>query len=195
MARVEIEEADLLNYRHIHGMVDTIMRQPELRKTFLETAKKANPRLAIPEVDAAAPVLAAVGGIQKRLTDFLAAQTERERKAEEDGRIRAFQSRWADQEQALLRGGWQAKGIEGVKKFAEENGISDLGIAADAFERRNPQPDPARSSGGGWGNLFGGGAVSTEDTFVKDMMNASGQDEGRLDREINATLADIRGAR
>ena len=195
MATVEIEEADLLNYRHIHGMVDTIMKQPELRKTFLETAKKANPRLAIPEVDAAAPVLAAVGGIEKRLTDFLAAQTERERKADEDGRIRAFQSRWADQEQALLRGGWQAKGIEGVKKFAEENGISDLGIAADAFERRNPQPDPAQSSGAGWGALFGGNTPSEGDTFVSDMMKSSGENEARLDREINATLADIRGVR
>lgn len=194
MARVEIEESDLLNLQHIHGMVDTIMKQPELRRTFLQTAKKANPKLTIPEVDAAAPVLEEVRGIESKLEKFLEAQAERDRKAEENARIVAFQNKWAEQEAGLRASGWRANGIEAVKKFAEDNGIADLSIAADAFERRNPQPEPAQSSGAGW-SLFGGGSSDKEDTFVADMMKSSGNDEGRLDREIRDALADVRSAR
>jgi hypothetical protein len=194
MARVEVEEADLLSLQHIHGTVDMIMKNPETRRTFLQAAKKANPKLTIPEVDAAAPVLEEVRGIESKLEKFLEAQAERDRKAAEDASIRAFQNKWAEQEAQLRAVGWRANGIEAVKKFAEDNGIADLSIAADAFERRNPQPEPAQSSGAGW-NLFGGGNADKEDTFVSDMMKSNGNDEGRLDREIRDALADIRSAR
>lgn len=206
MAKVEIEESDLLNMRHVAGVVEQVMAVPEARSQFLRLAKAANPRLSIPEVDAAAPVVAAVQASHKKMDEFMAAQNvaeaARQKKFDEfmeaqaaeraqnedDKRISAFQQTWADQEAELRREGWRQSGLEQVRQFAETNGIANLKIAADAFERRNPQPGPVESRPG-W-NLFTG--PTEEDTFVKDQMQAQGNDDSRLDREIAATLAEIR---
>lgn len=206
MARVEIEEADLLNLRHVASVTDTIMGDPESRRQFLQLAKARNPKLSIPEVDAAAPMLAQVKGIsdkfdkfateaaerdtarQQKMDEFLAAQEAARLQAEEDKRIASFQQTWTQQEDTLRKQGWRQSGLDQVKAFAETNGIADLTIAADAFERRNPQPGPVESRPG-W-NLFTG--PQEEDTFVPDQMKAQGNDDARLDREIAATLAEVR---
>lgn len=206
MPKIEIEEADLLNMRHVAGVVETIMGDSETRRQFLQLAKARNPKLSIPEVDAAAPVIAEVRGIngkmdkfieaqaaaeearQQKLDAFLAKQEEDRLKAEEDKKITAFQRSWTDQEAELRKEGWRTAGLEQVRQFAEANGIANLKIAADAFERRNPQPGPVESRPG-W-NLFTG--PTEDDTFVKDQMQAQGNDDSRLDREIAATLAEIR---
>jgi hypothetical protein len=189
MATKEIDESELLGMQHIAGVVDAVMKTPATRSQFLRLAKQAKPDLSIPEVDAAQPVIAAVQETNKRLNDFITAQAEKERKAEEDRQITNFQSRWAQDEADLRREGWRPTGIDQVKKFAEENGIANLRIAADAFERRNPQPGPVDSRAAGW-NLFTGPAE--EDTFVKDMMDTGGESETRLDKEIRDTLNEIR---
>ena len=188
MASREIEESDLLSLQHISSVVDAVMKQPATRAQFLRLAKTAKPELSIPEVDAAAPVIGAVNGLNKKMDDFIAAQAEKERKAEEQSHINALQSRWASAEENLRRAGWRQQGIDQVRQFAEANGIADLTIAADAFERRNPQPGPADSRVG-W-NLFTG--PEAEDTYVQDQMNAQGESDSRLDKEIRDTLAEIR---
>ena len=184
----EIEEADLLNLTHISNVVDQVMKTPETRGAFLQIAKKANPRLAIPEVDATAPFVGAIQGINKKLDDFITSQAEERRQAQQDAALRSFQTAWERDEADLRRDGWRDAGITQVKKFAEDNAIANLRIAADAFERRNPQPGPVDSRVG-W-NLFTG--PEAEDTFIKDQMNAQGNDDARLDAEIRATLAEVR---
>ena len=104
----------------------------------------------------------------KKMDEFLAAQEAARTTAEEEKRVTAFQQTWEQQESQLRREGWRDSGIEQVRKFAEDNGISSLRIAADAYERRNPQPGPVESRPG-W-NLFQ--QPETEDTFVKDQMAA-----------------------
>ena len=206
MAKVEIEESALLNLQHIHNVVGSVMSDAETRRQFLQLAKARNPKLSIPEVDAAAPVIAQVQGISTKMDEFIAAQAtaeaarqqavadlRAEREAEklaaaEEKRVAAFQKTWADQEADLRKQGWRDNGLTLVKQFAETHGIADLTIAADAFERRNPQPGPVESRPG-W-NLFQG--PREEDTFVKDQMAQQGNDESRLDREIAATLAEVR---
>lgn len=206
MAKVEIEETDLLNMRHVAGVVEQVMNVPEARSQFLRLAKQTNPKLSIPEVDAAAPLVAAIGASnkkmdefiesqkaseverQKQFDEFMAAQAEEKRLADEARQLAGFQQTWEQQEAKLRREGWRQSGLEQVKKFAEDNAIANLEIAADAFERRNPQPGPVQSRPG-W-NLFTG--PQAEDTFVQDQMKAQGADESRLDREIAATLAEIR---
>lgn len=206
MPKVEIEESDLLNMRHVAGVVEQVMAVPEARSQFLRLAKSANPRLSIPEVDAAAPVIAEVKAYGSKMDEFIEAQRQAEAartakmdeflanqeaaraQAEEDRRISAFQQTWDQQEAKLRREGWRPSGLEQVRKFAEENSIANLEIAADAFERRNPQPGPVESRPG-W-NMFNG--PQNEDTFVPDLMKAQGSDDSRLDREIAATLAEVR---
>src|ERR1700679_2268357 len=103
MATKEIDESELIGMQHIAGVVDAVMKTPATRSQFLRLAKQAKPDLSIPEVDAAAPVLAAVQDTNKRLNDFITAQAEKERKAEEDRQVSAFQSRWAQDEAELRR--------------------------------------------------------------------------------------------
>jgi len=193
MARVEIDEADLLQLQHVSGITHAVMQNPTLRQDFLRMAKTVKPDLSIPEVDAAAPVMNALDEVRKEFREYREEQTRREREAEETRRIQSFQNRWAEQEAQLRQSGWRAAGVEAVKKFAEENGIADLGIAADAYQLRNPQPEPASQSGAGW-SLFGDQG-SSEDTYVKDMMQSEGADEGRLDREIREALNSVRSVR
>lgn len=189
MAKAEIEESDLLNLQHISGVVDQVMKTPETRQAFLQLAKRANPKLPIPEVDAAAPVIAAVNGIREDLNKFRTEQAEKERLAQEQAAIAALNNKWASAEEQMRRAGWRQAGIDQVKQFAEQNGIADLGIAADAFERRNPQPAPADSRAAGW-NVFA--QDTQEDTYIKDQMAAMGESDARLDKEIRDTLAEIR---
>lgn len=206
MAKVEIEESDLLNMRHVANVVNSVMADAGSRREFLRLAKSRNPTLSIPEVDAAAPIIEEVNSVRKmqedfiesqravdadrakKMDEFLAAQEAARTAAEEEKRVTAFQQTWEQQESQLRREGWRDSGIEQVRKFAEDNGISNLRIAADAYERRNPQPGPVESRPG-W-NLFQ--QPETEDTFVKDQMEKQGEDDSRLDREIADTLAEVR---
>lgn len=189
MALKEIDESELLGMQHIAGVVDAVMKTPATRAQFLQLAKKAKPDLSIPEVDAAAPVYAAMQQTNKKIDDFIAAQAEERRKDAEDRQVAKFQERWTQDEADLRRDGWRQAGLDQVKKFAEDNGISSLRIAADAYERRNPQPGPVDPRAGGW-NLFTG--PQEEDTFVKDMMDTQGEGDSRLDKEIRDTLNEIR---
>lgn len=186
----EIDEGDLQALNHIKDVADAIMANPGTRTQFLRLAKAANPRLAIPEVDAAAPIINEVQQLGKRFDDYVTAREKADREAAENRAVEQFKARWASAEADLRQRGWMPTGIEEVKKFAEANGIADLTIAADAYERRNPQPTPMGSATS-W-NIFAD--QQAEDTFVPDMMKSKGDSDARLDQEIRATLAEIRSA-
>lgn len=193
MARIEIEEADYAALQGIHTSLKGMLNHPEARKMVLKAAKTANPAAVIPEIDAAEPVnkeLTEVRGLVQSLADSFASD---KRERDEAAVLSRFQTRWSEQEQTLRANGWRAAGIEQVRKFAEDNQISDLSIAADAWQARHPDPEPSAVGNSAW-NMFGGGAPDKEDTFVADMMKTGGDDERRLDREIADILKDVRTA-
>lgn len=193
MALREVEEADYNAARGVVTVVDQIMKNPEARKLILQARKIADPNVSIPEIDATTPVNASLTEVKGELASLRADLAERDRKATEEKTLRQFEEKWNGQAAVLRAKGWREAGIDQVKTFAEENGIADLSIAADAWEARNPAPAPSTSGGG----LFGmfGGQADDKDTFIEDMMKAGGNDDARLDREIAATLADVRSGR
>lgn len=193
MARVEVDEADLRALQGVNNVVNQMMGNPDARKLVLQARKTADPKVVIPELDAAAPVNAEIGELKTmfgKLNDRLDAEAAQR---EQDGKISAFQRKWNDQKDALRQAGWRAAGVEAVEKFAEENGILDLSIAADAWEKRNP-PAPPSPTRNGFGGLFGE-KIDEKDTYIEDLMKTGGDDDARVDREIAATLADIRANR
>ena len=195
MADRLIDESELNALNVVHGRVKQLLAHPEARKLFLKGVKTVDPNFAIPELDAAVPVEAAVSDVRGEIAALRADLAERDRKAVEDAQIRAFQNKWADQEASLRGQGWRTEGIAAVRNFAEENGIHDLSIAADAWEKRNPAPDLAPAGNGMWG-IFGDAAGGpADDTFIADMMKSGGNDDRRLDQEIRAAIADTRSAR
>ena len=192
MARIEVDEADFAASAGITRVVQQIMAHPEARKMLMKARKTVDPSVAIPELDAAEPVNAAVDELRKELSAWREETAAEKQKAAEESAIRSFQQKWATQEAELRARGWRRDGIDLVKKFAEDNGITDLTIAADAWEKRNPPADPVVSGNGMWGFM---GEPDKEDTFVADMMKAGGNDDRRLDQEIRAAIADARAPR
>jgi hypothetical protein len=190
MANREIDEAEYAALSAVNGTVSAILSNPTARALMLKATKVARPNAVIPEIDAAEPINAAVSDVKGEIAKLREDLAERDRKAEEAARVSTFASKWADQQADLRRAGWRSAGIEAVVKFAEENGISDLSIAADAYAVRHPEPEPSAVGNGAW-SMFGteGGK---EDTFVQDMMKSGGNDERRLDQEIASIIRDSR---
>lgn len=197
MAERTLDEAEYNALQSVHGVVAQILKNPAGRKLLLQARKAVDPNVSIPEIDAAEPINTAVADVKGDIAALRAElATDRQQRADE-ARVAAFAGKWADQEAGLRAQGWRNDGITAIRKFAEENAISDLSIAADAWEKRNPAPDISTGGAGAW-NMFNGGAGGAgdkEDTFVEDMMKAAGNDERRLDKEIAETIAAARQAR
>lgn len=193
MADRTIDEAEYAALHGVNAVVSEIMKVPAARQMLLKARKTANPSAVIPEIDAAAPVIASVDGALEEIRKLRDDLAERDRKADEDRRIAQFTSRWEDQKAQLRRDGWRSTGIDGVVKYAEEHGISDLTIAADSYSVRHPEPTVSTSGTGAW-NMFNSAAPDQADTFVEDMMKSGGNDERRLDREIADIIRQARTA-
>jgi hypothetical protein len=198
MPRIEVEEADYNAAAGVTSVVQQMMNNPVSRKMLLQARKVVNPNVSIPEIDQAAPINEAVTQVHGELNKLRAELAERDRLAAERETMEKFNAKWEGQAAQLRSAGWRAAGIEAVKTFAEENGIADLSIAADAWQARNPAP-PASTTSGGMFGLFGGGNADKEDTYVQDLMKSGGPgglvDESLVDREIRAALADARANR
>jgi hypothetical protein len=194
MARIEVDEADFNAAAGVTAVVNRMMQNPAARKLILQARKTVDPNVNIPEIDAAAPINASVDDVRGELSKLRQELAERDRKAEEERTIANFNQKWEGQASQLRAAGWRQAGIDAVKTFAEENGIVDLSIAADAWQARNPTP-PTTLNGGNIG-LFGSGrSGDTEDTYIADLMKSGGDNDARLDQEIRATLNDLRANR
>jgi hypothetical protein len=189
MAARQVDESEYLSSQAVVATVNQMLANPASRKVLLQARKIADPNAVIPEIDAAAPLQTEVSEMRRLLAED---RSEREREraaAAEQRQIADFQQKWDRQKAALRSKGFREEGIQAVETFAQENGIGDLSIAADAWERRNPPPEPAAPSGGSW-NFFD--QPAEDDTFVKTMLDTRGDNEAALDREIAASLKDFR---
>lgn len=144
---VEIDETELANLRSVQTTVAKMLDNPKARKLVLQARKEVDPAAIIPELDAAAPVMAEMTELRTLVTDFIKSSNERESKREEDARSNAF-ARQFEQGRAKLRGaGYQDEGIAAIEKLMEQKGIVDHEDAEAIWRDRNPPPPPAVSSG------------------------------------------------
>ena len=208
MAKVEIDESELLASQATIRAVNGMLANPAARKLLLQARKTADPNAVIPEIDAAAPVTARLDEIQQQLLagktaaaeELAAIKAEREaeklaraEQAEADRQaklVRDFEEGWQRQKAALRQDGWRDEGIAEVVAHAEKHGIADLEIAAAHWEKLHPPAEPVQpNSTGSWGFMDN---IPDDDKFVKAMIASKGEDEGALNAEINASLRDFR---
>ncbi len=212
MAKVEVDESDFLASQATIRAVNGMLANPEARKLLLQARKKADPSVAIPEIDAAAPIQSSVDAFKTEMAAALAAEREAraadlkserealaamraEREAEKEAAKQAaliadFQNNWNRQKAQLRADGWRDEGIEAIEKHAQERGIADLEIAAAHWEKLHPPAEPVTPNGSGsWGFMEGN---DENDKFVKAMIESRGEDEAALQTEINAALKDFR---
>ncbi len=191
MAKVEIEEADLLTNNQIVASVRAMLGNKEARQHILRAQKIITPNASIPEIDARAPVDEALGevnktvaALQKRIDDDKA-----ERDAEK--RTNEFKDSWEKQKRDLLAQGWSEEGIAKAEEHAQKEGIPSLRAAANDFLALNPPPPPATPSSAGSFGMFDAG--SREGEHIKKIFESKGGDDMAVNSIVNETLAEMRG--
>lgn len=190
----EIDETRLGSLTAIAQIADGLLKNPKARKKYLESVKEAFPNVAIPEIDAAAPVVDAVSKIQQDVTAELAKFREEFSKRDADAQVNAVRSKFDTERRKLIeQHNYTTEGADAVVKFMEERGLTDFDVARKAFEFDNPRPSPGRPSRG---NMFD--MVEQQkggDDYIKSLF-AAGRDssahEGLIDGKIQSVLAEAR---
>jgi hypothetical protein len=146
--QLQIDEEEYMRLRREHGeyaaskiALDRLGKNPKTRLPLLRMMKEDNPTLVIPEIDAAAPVVAELGktreelaALTKKLSDKEEADAKKQRDAEVDGRIESGR--------AMLRKlGYNDDGVKGVEALMQQKGIFDYEAAEALFERTQQQPE------------------------------------------------------
>ena len=188
---VEVDETQFLAQNSVVDLVNKILKNPDARKAFHDAAKKVDPSMSIPEVDAKNEVLGEVEKVRAEFNDFKKAVTDKEAAAEAAARTNAFAASWENQKNSLRQEGWMDEGIAAVEKLAQDRGIVDLEAAALLHQKLNPPPAPVTTAGFGF-SLFE--APDTQNSeAMKKLMDSHGDDEGALNTMVRAALNDVRG--
>jgi len=192
MAMIEVDENEFTNNKKLVGLVQSMLKNPESRKRVLEAHKIVDPTVVIPEIDAAKPVEAAVAAVEKRFTDFIAAQEADRKKEREEAQRNEFVSKFEGGRQRLRESGVTDEGLKKVEELMAAHGIVDHDIGWAAFSKLNPEPEPAPPAPNfGFGGIFADNSKNP-DEFLKAMHASRGNDEAALDRRIHEVLMETR---
>ena len=190
MAKVEIDENEYAELQRVANVAKLIGGNPQARELLQNAVAIAAPDQAGPEIRIRKEVTERVGGIEKKLDDWMAAQATaaEERKAEE-ARL-ALENRWAESRGKARAAGYTEEGLNELEAFMEKNGVADHELAIPAFERLHPPPEPVVSGGSRW-NFFDQ-ATPNGDAVLKNFMD-TGNDEAFLAAMVPQALKDVRG--
>lgn len=159
------------------ALYNKLLSSPETRTETLKLFKKVNPNVAIPEIDAANPVLKEVDGLKEELKAL-------QKKLDEeklDGKLQNTVTKLKAER------GFTDEGMQAIIKLAAEKSIPDLEVAADHYERNLPKPEPVVDTGYRPTHMFS----QTDDTTKNWLENRDEMREGA----IMDTLKDIRAGK
>jgi len=191
MAKVEIEEADLLANNQIVASVRAMLGNKEARQHILRAQKIINPKASIPEIDARAPVDEALSEVNKNFAALQKRFDDEKAERENEKKTKEFADAWDKQKRELSAQGWSDEGIAKAEEHAQKEGIPSLRAAANDFLALNPPPPPATPSSAGSFNMFDAG--SREGEHIKKIFESKGNDEASTMAIVNETLAEMRG--
>ena len=191
MPNVEVDEVELANLRRLSGVAAKITAHPEGKKLLEKAHKLVDPNAITPALDQEKIIqepiekaLARVGELEKKLS-------ERDAELEKEKKLAGLNATVDKGFERLRQEGWQAEGIEGVKKVMEEKGILDPLDAAAIFEKQHPPPPPATPSGhGSWGFME---AVADGEKDLQALIASKGESNSTIDKMAREALADVRG--
>jgi hypothetical protein len=192
MAKVEIDEAEFINNRKLVGVVQKMLAHPEARKKVLSAQKDIDPNVVIPEIDARAPVDAAIGELSKTVTDFIASQKAEREKDKKDRETIELATKFDTGRASLRNMGVTDEGLKAVEDLMAKHGIIDHEIGWAAFSKLNPEPDPVPPAPGfGFGGVLGD-VSKNPDEYIKSLHASKGNDEAALDKRIHEVLTEVR---
>lgn len=186
MPMIEVDENEyraLVQNSGVIKAVEQMMANPAARKKLLEARKVADPTASIPEIDAAAPVEAAVSEVTKTVAELRAEMAADKTERENTRRLDALNSRWEKGRQTLRDEGYTEEGIAAIEKVMEAEGIANHVAGAAYYDKINPAPEPVTPTSTRF-DIF---AAPSKDESMK--MLHDGDEDGFL----NQTIAAIRG--
>ena len=190
MPPVEIDESVLAAQQRVVGFVNQALTNPKTRTRVLEIQQELDPNFTAPELETKTYVDGAIGELKTMLGTFIdeTKKTAEEQKAAAERA--ALEQKWATGRVAAQNRGYDTAGMEKLEEYMQKNGLIDHSIAMAAFERENPLPPPIATGDNRWGFFD---AQTTESPDLKDLFE--GREDAFLNKQIAATLAEVRGQR
>jgi hypothetical protein len=138
----EVDENQLVALQQLNGFVQKALASPKHRSQLLRIQKDLYPEIAVPEIDAADPVLEKLTALEKRLEDDAKARSEEiARKTEEDQK-RDWERQWMAGRKKLADSNVPSETIESIEKLMADRNLPDHEAAAALWEKLNPPPPP-----------------------------------------------------
>lgn len=180
MAR-QIEDATLQAYENLRKLHDALYTDPEIGAQFKGLIKQKFPKVSIPEIDAAAPAMTAVKGLEKKLDDVL-------------GLFKKASTDWkSEKDAASVRSefSFTDEGMDRVRKRATDDNIP-LRAAAALINHETPEPvTPTGLTGTGRWDLFGASGDKEKDADLKALVD---DPDAWLERQVPKILGEHRNA-
>jgi len=190
---VEVDEEQLLRDQRLRALVEKIYAHPEAGVLVEQAAKLVDPNAKTPKLDAKKAVTEPMSAVEKKLEEFIAAQTKAQQERDAENKRNELKTRVDTGIANLRRQGWTDEGIKAVEKLMEDKGILDPLDAAAIYEKHNPPPAPTTPSGGAWN--FPEIPKDGGDLFEKALLDSKGQNDLIAEREAMNVLNEIRGSR
>ena len=193
MAIIEVEEAELNNYKQARGLVDKFLNSAE-RKEFLKLYKKLHPEASIPELDTAAPIETKISEVDERHAKELKALRD---EIDQERMNRKTTETIEKAREGLKRSGWNDDGIALIEKTMTERGLTDYDAAAALVEKNMPKPEAIAPTSGYTGRDFGLTAADPDNADdQKLLMSRNPADRNQfVDKRIRETLNLVRSGK
>lgn len=167
MPDVQVDEAQLAQLQQAQALLDGLYRDPEHGMAFKAMLKRKHPNVSIPEIDTAAPIVAAMQQMRvafvKELNDIKKAHKDDLDKRSEENEDRRF---FAEIDRVVKDNSMTAKGREEMLALMKERKLPDPDAAAALYLARQPAPiKPSGFAPDRW-NMF-----DRKDPDIKDMLD------------------------
>jgi len=191
MAKIEVEESELVELRRVSSVANLIGKNPKARPLLQQAVAMVAPEQIGPEHHLRTEFSDALASIREDLAKDREERAKEREERETENAKRTLETRWQKGRQTLRDAGYDAPGIEAVEKLMESEEIANHEAAAALYERRNPPPLPIASSGSSRWNFFDAQAGQEQDAAFKALMD--GNDEAFLAHAVPAALKGERG--
>lgn len=183
MPAVEVDQVQWNNAQNVVKTVAEIMKDPKRRKSLLALQKQAQPDIAIPEIDAAAPLEGALADITKKMEELRTEVLSDREKRDSDAQLAKYEEKQQKGRILAKSRNYNDDGIAAVEKLMTDRGIAEYEDAMAIYERLYPIQEPVKSTAASFLNKAKG---PDADELSKMLIATRGQDNSVLDRMIDA---------
>ncbi len=178
MPLVEIDEAELNEYRRSHNVVTKLGADSKLRPKLQDLVKEAYPEAELPADYKAHKTLLSV---EEKLAAFEKAQADKEEAARKAELTKQYESEIKSRRRALKKQGYTDDGIKELETLMEERGLADYDAAEALYEKLHPKQAPVTPSN--YGRDWDFASPEETDADHKLLLGGSRKHAGRAYQE------------